>query len=546
MYWIPFSYVLLVVVFSIAWMGLAFGAVLQKMGMSASRAWIPVLRWVAAAEAGRVSTVTVMIARSVSILGVAVMLIAFLLRGIQGQDVTNPVAWATLGGIALYLAGAVAGWIMWIIGAGTIGLRLNIASGFTILAALSPPLWSAIVGWSKIGTPIPTDTIGRAASAGAKRPTTVAAEPVEYSDSGFPASRDWPAPYPTARSRSAQEPSVPSALSAPMAAVVASDPAPSALPEVDPPALDGYGIEGAESAPDVAPAPVAPDHPVSPYITAAIPPIPHAVDDGVVAETSEEQTLVEPWGGEDADAQNPANLVDPVEDDTPPVTEAPAPPAPEALDPTAPAPASAASLSLLPPGWMGLDQVPQESAESTPMTNDEPARAREPEAPPGPPAISLDPTPPPTRPAPVGQWAPPEAGGSHADAPSAAESSEEREDHTVIARRRRDVWMLEVVGGDSYPLVDSEVTIGRAAAQALGGSHIGVVDATRTMSKRHAQLRLKDGEWRVSDLGSTNGTFVRAEDGHEAEVAPGTQVAVKGVLLLGDLEARIVNQGRAR
>lgn len=498
MYWIPLSYLLLAVVFSIAWVGLALGAVLRKMGMRSSGVWIPVLRWVAAAEAGRVSTVAVMTARSVSTLGVAVMLVAFFLRGIQGQDVTNPVAWATLGGIALYFVGAVAGWIMWIIGAGTIALRLNIASGFTVLAALSPALWSAIVGWSKIGTPIPADTIGRAASAGASRSATVVVDPIAFTDSGFPASRDWPAPFPAAPSRETQAPPAPTPLPASIAAVAVTGVTPatasrlSPSPDVDPPALAGDASEVAERAALGAPLPVPPNHPVSPYITALIPPVPHGVAYGIATEASDEETLVEQSGGEDADAQDPPKPAEQVERDTPPVTEVPAPPTPEALDPAAPAPASATNLSLLPPGWIGSQRAPQKLAESAP------------------------------------------------------EPSEEREDHTVIARRRRDVWMLEVVGGDNYPLLDNEVTIGRAAAQALGGSHVGVVDATRTMSKRHAQLRLADGQWKVSDLGSTNGTFVRSDDGREAEVEPGTQVAVQGVLLLGDLEARIVNQGRGR
>lgn len=119
-------------------------------------------------------------------------------------------------------------------------------------------------------------------------------------------------------------------------------------------------------------------------------------------------------------------------------------------------------------------------------------------------------------------------------------------DFTVVARRRRDVWVLEVDGGDKYPLAEADVSIGRVAAGPFSGGHVGITDATRTMSKRHARLRLVDGAWMVSDLGSTNGTFVRGEDGREVEVAPGAEAVVDGVLLLGDLEARIVNQGSGR
>lgn len=652
MTWIPFLYVLIATVFSVVWMGLALGALLTKMGMDRRRAWIPVLRHVAAAEAGRVSRLPVLIARSVSTFGITVLLIALGLRGIQGDAISVPVAVMTLVGAVLFWLGALVGWIFWIVGAGTIAMRLNIARTWTILAALSPQLWAAIVGWANIGTPIPSDAIGRAASAGAssaaapESASPVAASPVTGATSVFGAGAPTPEPGVAAFDT---RPFAPAPAPTP-AAAPASTPAPAAVrsggqpgefpagsvqngasggkvaeyaagahteqvaraveparppvtpplpasgagePAVPPLPAPGAGAPAPTGAPvDLAPpvpvnrdAPLAPppgvygtphatapvtselpttelppqppatdpSRPVSPYISSAVPQFPSAPVgaangvEGLAPEPEDDETVIE-------QAEPPvAPTPPPAPESTPAVSD-------EALD----AGAAAAKLAMLPPGWDGSTSEPTAIADPPPPLAPEPLTVPEqPEQPVEPglteatkqpvvPEPALDPTPPPARPAPTGVWAAPASAAPEPVVPVAApvaastNSTDDGDDFTVVAQRHRELWVLQVDGGDAYPLPDGEVSIGRSAAQPQGAGHLGIADATRTMSKRHATLRLSDGVWLVSDLGSTNGTFVRSTDGAEVEVAPGTEAVVEGVLLLGDLEARIVNQGSAR
>lgn len=123
-------------------------------------------------------------------------------------------------------------------------------------------------------------------------------------------------------------------------------------------------------------------------------------------------------------------------------------------------------------------------------------------------------------------------------APQSQPSVEESDDdHTVIASRRRTSWSLHVDGGESYALVGDVITLGRKSANNTGV--LGIVDETRTMSKKHATLQLLEGAWHVTDLGSTNGTYLRDDAGRESEVVVGTLARVEGVLILGDLEATI-------
>src|SRR5690554_4125781 len=69
----------------LVWMGLALGAVLKKLDGPAVQAWIPVLRWMAAARVGRASVVAVAIARGVALLGALVAVVA-----IVASLVTSP------------------------------------------------------------------------------------------------------------------------------------------------------------------------------------------------------------------------------------------------------------------------------------------------------------------------------------------------------------------------------------------------------------------------------------------------------------------------
>lgn len=54
-----------------------------------------------------------------------------------------------------------------------------------------------------------------------------------------------------------------------------------------------------------------------------------------------------------------------------------------------------------------------------------------------------------------------------------------------------------------------------------------------TVSRRHAELRVRDGRWMVRDLGSINGTWLNGRRVGDAEVRPGDE------LRLGDAVLRL-------
>ena len=117
---------------------------------------------------------------------------------------------------------------------------------------------------------------------------------------------------------------------------------------------------------------------------------------------------------------------------------------------------------------------------------------------------------------------------------------EDDEDRTIYAQRRRALWVLHVVGGSTYPIEDV-TTFGRGAVRPIPGV-LGIDDDTRTMSRLHGELRRYGETWHIKDLGSTNGTFVRADDGTETTVPIGNPIPVTGSLRFGDLEAEIVHE----
>jgi len=117
---------------------------------------------------------------------------------------------------------------------------------------------------------------------------------------------------------------------------------------------------------------------------------------------------------------------------------------------------------------------------------------------------------------------------------------EDDDDATFFAQRRRARWVLRVVGAEEYDLEDI-TTIGREGIRPIPGV-LPIIDDTRTMSKLHARLRRESDNWFVTDLGSTNGTFVRDPSGAELEVKAQSEAKIEGTLLLGDLEAIIIDQ----
>ncbi|HEY3727944.1 MAG TPA: FHA domain-containing protein [Solirubrobacteraceae bacterium] len=70
----------------------------------------------------------------------------------------------------------------------------------------------------------------------------------------------------------------------------------------------------------------------------------------------------------------------------------------------------------------------------------------------------------------------------------------------------------------------------------LVGRHPGcdVVLGDLTVSRRHARLRFRDGNWVLHDLGSTNGTLVNDARVVRCQLRPGDRVAIGDERLLVD------------
>ncbi len=68
-------------------------------------------------------------------------------------------------------------------------------------------------------------------------------------------------------------------------------------------------------------------------------------------------------------------------------------------------------------------------------------------------------------------------------------------------------------------LAGGRLVLGRAPSCAL-------VFSDDTVSRRHAELRLRDGVWMLRDLGSSNGTWVNDRRVIEAQVGPGDEIAL--------------------
>jgi FHA domain-containing protein len=90
---------------------------------------------------------------------------------------------------------------------------------------------------------------------------------------------------------------------------------------------------------------------------------------------------------------------------------------------------------------------------------------------------------------------------------------------------RKLVVVAGALAGTSINLGDSPVTIGRANDSTL-------VLTDDYASTKHARVFLRDGQWLVEDLGSTNGTFLdRTKVTGPTPVAAGTPIRIGKTVL---------------
>ncbi len=73
--------------------------------------------------------------------------------------------------------------------------------------------------------------------------------------------------------------------------------------------------------------------------------------------------------------------------------------------------------------------------------------------------------------------------------------------------------------GERFPLADDKVSIGRAREATIFLDDV-------TVSRKHAQLERGSDGWRISDVGSLNGTYLNRERADDAPVANGDEIQV--------------------
>jgi hypothetical protein len=119
-------------------------------------------------------------------------------------------------------------------------------------------------------------------------------------------------------------------------------------------------------------------------------------------------------------------------------------------------------------------------------------------------------------------------------------------DRTVLARRRRKVWRLTPPDGTPIVLTSDTVVVGRRPVASVSDSEtqlVEIADPTRSLSKTHARLELREGVWFITDLGSTNGIYLIGEGGSETEIAPESPAEVGTEFLLGQLRMTLTSRG---
>jgi hypothetical protein len=116
-------------------------------------------------------------------------------------------------------------------------------------------------------------------------------------------------------------------------------------------------------------------------------------------------------------------------------------------------------------------------------------------------------------------------------------------DKTIVAKRKRTTWSLAPVHGTPLPLTSDVVIVGRRPAadpELPDAQLLAVDDETRTVSKTHARLELRDERWYITDLDSTNGVLFTTLMGTEVAATPGVEMEAGERFFLGDAEFSLI------
>ena len=138
----------------------------------------------------------------------------------------------------------------------------------------------------------------------------------------------------------------------------------------------------------------------------------------------------------------------------------------------------------------------------------------------------------------------PQVSVPHIEEQFPASADDAGETQVSVPRRAAATWRLVVPGQPAAVLVGSALFIGRNPSLLASTPHataLSVDDPARSVSKTHALIESVGAVLSVTDLGSTNGTFVTHPDGTDLQVLPNEKVDVKpgSTIELGEFEVHV-------
>jgi len=127
----------------------------------------------------------------------------------------------------------------------------------------------------------------------------------------------------------------------------------------------------------------------------------------------------------------------------------------------------------------------------------------------------------------------------------AAEKPDEEFDRTLLSQREAPKrWRLVVDGQDEIALTSTDLLLGRKPSlrPEFGDAQlVTITDPTKTVSKTHARMILRNETWFIVDLSSTNGVFLETSGGENRVVAE-TEIEIVEAFSLGDLRMRLIQE----